>query len=383
MKKFYSAALLLILCFSLLTGCGAQAESANSTPQPGNDIISEIDSEQHIEQKPEQQPPEKTPDAEAEPEDPVVTEDNTSNTEQQAPADTPAPVEPVVPSSFDYSTVPAFSGAAYVAVNGNVPYFTQGDYTTNSFEVYSDLDAKGRCGVVYANIGQDLMPTEERGSIGMVKPTGWHTVKYDCVDGKYLYNRCHLIGFQLSGENANTSNLITGTRYLNIEGMLPFENMVADYVKETDNHVLYRVTPVFEDNNLVAAGVLMEGYSVEDKGDGITFCVFAYNVQPGVEINYATGDSSLVGGAEPDPEPTPEPTPAPPVTPVVPADPEPEEDPTPSAGVSYVANKNTKKFHYPTCSSADDIKEKNRWDFTGDRQELIDQGYAPCKRCNP
>lgn len=189
--------------------------------------------------------------------------------------------------------IPAFSEDAYVVLNGNVPFFTEEEYTTESYEYYSDLDDLGRCGVTEACIGVDLMPTEERGDIGSVKPTGWHSVKYDIVDGKYLYNRCHLIGFQLAGENANKKNLITGTRYLNIEGMLPFENMVADYVKETENHVLYRVTPIFEDDDLVAQGVVMEGWSVEDEGDGICFCIFAYNAQPGITIDYATGDSWL------------------------------------------------------------------------------------------
>lgn len=189
--------------------------------------------------------------------------------------------------------IPAFSGDAYVAINGNVPFFVEEEYTTESYEYYSDLDELGRCGVTMACIGVDIMPTEDRGEIGSVRPTGWQSVKYDIVDGKYLYNRCHLIGFQLAGENANKKNLITGTRYLNIEGMLPFENLVADYVKETENHVLYRVTPIFEGDNLVASGVVMEGWSVEDEGDGVCFCVFAYNAQPGITIDYATGDSRL------------------------------------------------------------------------------------------
>lgn len=187
--------------------------------------------------------------------------------------------------------IPEFSDAAYVAVNDNTPFFLPEEYTTESYEFYSDLDALGRCGVTMACIGVDIMPTEDRGDIGSVKPSGWHSVKYDIVDGKYLYNRCHLIGFQLAGENANQKNLITGTRYLNIEGMLPFENLVADYVQETENHVLYRVTPIFEGDNLVAHGVLMEGYSVEDEGEGICFCVYAYNAQPGITIDYATGES--------------------------------------------------------------------------------------------
>ena len=190
--------------------------------------------------------------------------------------------------------IPEFSDAAYVAVNGNVPFFMPEEITEESYEYYSELDALGRCGVTMACIGVDIMPTEERGEIGSVKPTGWQSVKYDIVDGKYLYNRCHLIGFQLAGENANKQNLITGTRYLNIEGMLPFENLVADYVQETENHVLYRVTPLFDGEDLVAHGVLMEGWSVEDEGEGICFCVYAYNAQPGIEIDYATGDSREV-----------------------------------------------------------------------------------------
>ena len=187
--------------------------------------------------------------------------------------------------------IPEFSGAAYVAVNGNMPFFLPEEITEESYEYYAELDQLGRCGVTMACIGIDIMPTEDRGEIGSVKPTGWQSVKYDCVEGKYLYNRCHLIGFQLAGENANKRNLITGTRYLNIEGMLPFENLVADYVQETKNHVLYRVTPLFDGDNLVAHGVLMEGYSVEDEGEGVCFCVYAYNVQPGIIIDYTTGES--------------------------------------------------------------------------------------------
>ncbi len=192
-------------------------------------------------------------------------------------------------ASFD--TLPEYTGNPYIIVNDNTPFFTEADKTTASFEKYGELDSLGRCTTAYANVGKDLMPTEKRGSIGSVKPTGWQTAKYDNVDGKYLYNRCHLIGYQLTAENANKKNLITGTRYLNVSGMLPFENMVADYIKETNNHVLYRVTPVFIGDNLVASGVLMEAESVEDNGDGILFNVYCYNVQPGIVIDYATGDS--------------------------------------------------------------------------------------------
>ena len=187
--------------------------------------------------------------------------------------------------------VPEFSGEAYIVINKNQPEFTQSDHTVEAYGYYSQLDILGRCGYSMACLGQELMPTEDRGAIGMIKPSGWHTVKYDFVDGKYLYNRCHLIGFQLAGENANEQNLITGTRYMNTEGMLPFENMVADYITETDNHVLYRVTPVYDGDNLLARGVQIEALSMEDNGKGICFNVYCYNAQPGVIINYATGDS--------------------------------------------------------------------------------------------
>lgn len=264
-------------------------------------------------------------------------------------------------SSFSVSKVPAYSGSPYVVINNNIPYFTESDYTTNSYEYYSDLDSLGRCGVCVASIGKDLMPTEERGSIGSVKPTGWHTVKYDNVDGKYLYNRCHLIGYQLSGENANTKNLITGTRYLNIQGMLPFENMVADYVKETGNHILYRSTPIFEGNNLLASGVLLEAYSVEDNGDGICFNVYCYNVQPDILIDYATGDSSFAGTQQT------------------------EQSNSPAQNIenTYILNTNTRKFHYSSCSSVKQMSDKNKQTYTGSREDLISQGYDPCKKCNP
>ena len=262
--------------------------------------------------------------------------------------------------SYDLDELPAYSGEPYVTVNGNEPFFAPEDLTTDSYEIYSELDALGRCGVACANVGVDLMPTEERGSIGQVKPSGWQTVKYDIVDGKYLYNRCHLIGFQLTGENANEKNLITGTRYLNMEGMLPFENLVADYVTETENHVLYRVTPMFQGTELVARGILLEGLSVEDGGEGISFCVYAYNVQPGVVIDYATGGSWLEGeGAQP------------------------QETANGSTGTAYVINTSSGKFHLPTCSSVKDISPSNRQDYVGNREDLLGQGYTPCGSCKP
>ena len=289
-------------------------------------------------------------------------------------------------STFSLREIPAYSGTPYTEVNDNKPYFTEADLTTQSFEIYSELDSLGRCGVAYANVGQDLMPTEPRGEIGAVKPTGWHLVKYDNVDGKYLYNRCHLIAYMLAAENANPQNLITGTRYLNVQGMLPFETKVCDYVKNTGNHVLYRVTPIFDGDNLLADGVLMEAYSVEDAGEGISFCVFAYNVQPGIGIDYATGDnwaegsgtyqSTVASVAEETPVPQPETDTAVQITPESSA-------PQESQGITYVLNTNTKKFHYPTCSSVDDMKEKNKQIYTGSREEVINMGYVPCKRCNP
>ncbi|MCF0229847.1 MAG: DNA/RNA non-specific endonuclease [Parasporobacterium sp.] len=199
-------------------------------------------------------------------------------------------------ADFATADIPEYSGRPYAYVNGGVPNFTADDLTTEPFEIYSDLDWLGRCGVAYANICMELMPTEERGSIGMIKPSGWNQEKYPGIvdsDPPYLYNRCHLIGYQLSGENANEKNLITGTRYLNVEGMLPFENMVADYVRRTGNHVLYRVTPIFEGLELVARGVLMEAMSVEDNGAGILFNIYCYNVQPGIVIDYVTGENRL------------------------------------------------------------------------------------------
>ena len=289
-------------------------------------------------------------------------------------------------SAFSLREIPAYSGTPYTEVNGNQPYFTEEELTTQSFETYSELDSLGRCGVAYANVGQDLMPTEPRGEIGAVKPTGWHLVKYDNVDGKYLYNRCHLIAYMLAAENANPQNLITGTRYLNVQGMLPFETKVCDYVKNTGNHVLYRVTPIFDGDNLLADGVLMEAYSVEDAGEGISFCVFAYNVQPGIGIDYATGDnwaegsgtyqSTVASVAEETPAPQPETDTAVQITPESSA-------PQESQQTTYVLNTNTMKFHYPTCSSVDDMKEKNKQIYTGSRDEVINMGYVPCKRCNP
>ena len=340
------------------------------------------------------------------------------------------------------NNLPAYSGEAYVELNDNVPSFSKNDMTTKAFEKYSELDDLGRCGVAYANVCKETMPTEERGNIGMIKPSGWHTVKYDNVDGKYLYNRCHLIGYQLTAENANEKNLITGIRYLNIEGMLPFENMVADYIDETDNHVLYRVTPIFKGDNLLASGVQMEAYSVEDKGKGVSFNVYCYNVQPGIEINYSDGTSRLADGtiasitlnyskytltvgqsktlaASTSPESaaknviwyssnskaatvdkngkvtavkagtatitakTSNGLKATCKVTVKAKSDTTVTNSTSSGNVTYVLNTNTKKFHLPNCSSVKDMKDKNKKEVSCSRDEVIDMGYVPCKRCNP
>ena len=190
-----------------------------------------------------------------------------------------------------YYDIPEYVGEPYVEINNNLPYFSDEEYSKKSYEYYSSLDQLGRAGEAIACIGEDLMPTVERGEIGMIKPSGWVQNKYDWVDGKYLYNRCHLIGYQLTGENANESNLITGTRSFNVEGMLPFENEVADYIHETGNHVMYKVTPIYDGDDLLAQGVQIQAISVEDGGYGVCFNVFVYNMEPGVIINYSTGDN--------------------------------------------------------------------------------------------
>lgn len=305
-----------LLSFSLLTGC---SEPAEETPSANNEPASQ----EQVETTPQEEQPQK-----------------------------------VDASTYTLDDVPAYSGEPYVEINGNKPNFTDEDKARDTFEEYSPLDYLGRCGVAFMLASEETMPTEDRGDIGDVKPSGWHTVRYNgVVDGNYLYNRCHLLGFQLSGENANEQNLITGTRYMNTEGMLPFENHIADYIDATGNHVLYRVTPIYTGENLVADGVQMEACSIEDKGNGINFNVFCYNVQPGVVIDYATGESTL--------EETP------------------EEESTTGIEQHYILNTNSKKFHYPDCSSVDDMSAKNKQDYAGNREDLINQGYDPCGRCNP
>ncbi len=254
--------------------------------------------------------------------------------------------------AFDYNALPEYSGQLFVEVNNNTPYFGDEDYTTDSYEFYPDLDSLGRCGTVMACIGRDLMPTTGRGEIGHIHPSGWVQAY---PNGTALYNRSHLIAHQLTGEDDNEKNLITGTAYFNQGGMTRFENMVADYIKETNNHVLYRVTPVFVGNELVARGVLMEAWSVEDDGDGICFNVFVYNVQPGVIIDYATGKSEIL------------------------------DAPDPGAGeaMDYIINKRNNKFHYPHCTGVAQMSEANKQPITATREEMIENGYSPCGTCKP
>ena len=273
-------------------------------------------------------------------------------------------------SGYTDITIPAYSGEAYYVVNNGIPFFDENDFTTDPFEYYTELDELGRCGVAYANICKEIMPAEgeERGEIGQVKPSGWHTATYpDVISDRYLYNRCHLIGWQLAGENANKLNLITGTRYLNIEGMLPFENMIDDYVEENDCHVLYRVTPYYTGDNLIADGVLLEAQSVEH--EGLILCVWCYNVQPYVYIDYTTGDSYQIDTAIPgvDNKPVDKAT-------------EPEID-VDNMVFDFVLNTNSMKAHDETCTHAQNMSKENRKEFTGTFAELEDMGYELCKSC--
>ncbi|MCF0144659.1 MAG: DNA/RNA non-specific endonuclease [Firmicutes bacterium] len=262
--------------------------------------------------------------------------------------------------------LPEYNGSTYVWLNEDRPYFSEDKLTTESFEYYAPLDKLGRCGSCVACVGQELMPTKERESIGMIKPTGWQTVKYEGVSGDYLYNRCHLIAYMLTGENDNNRNLITGTRYMNADGMLPREELVNNYVDRTGNHVLYRVTPVFEGDNLVATGVIMEAKSVED--DGLQFNVFVYNEQPGIEINHANGDSRRVAVPYGEEEEIAESA---------------DSDAASNVEADYIANINSMVFHHTWCTGVSTMSEGNKYPYKGTREEMINMGYKPCGNCNP
>ena len=304
------------------------------------------------------------------------SKDETVSTSKPTESNKPSSVGNGTAKPVDLSSIPAYSGSPYVTVNNNVPSFSSSELTTKGYEKYSSLDSLNRCGFAIASCGKEIMPAEneERGNISSIKPSGWNQAKYDGISGGWLWNRCHLIGWQLSAENANKQNLITGTRYMNINGMLPFENMVADYIRETGNHVAYRITPIYNGNNLVCSGVQMEAYSIEDSGEGIEFNVYCYNVQPGININYADGSSSSENSGSTTTE-TQKPT--------TPPEDTSNDNNTNDVSTIYVLNTNTKKFHYPSCGSAKRIAEKNYAESNESRDELIDRGYSPCGNCDP
>lgn len=354
----------LLLCILLcLTGCGS------AQPQGSREISSVQQTEQN---------------------------ENASGTESSAGSESSAASETsseqnkissrsASKKNSDPYHVSGYSGSPYVEINHNKPRFSHKQKTsTKSFESYGELDSLGRCTTAKACIGQDLMPTEPRDAIGMIRPTGWHTVKYDrsVISDLYLYNRCHLIAYSLTGENANEKNLITGTRYMNVEGMEPFEMQVADYIRDTGNHVFYRVTPIFKGNNLLASGVQMEARSVEDNGSGICFNVYCYNVQPGIKINYANGESRLSSGTDAKNSSGNSGS----------SDSSSRQNSGNSSALSdsnskhaqtYVLNTNTKKFHLPGCSSISSMKNSNKKTLKTTRKKLIQAGYSPCGNCNP
>lgn len=360
-------ALTLLLSIALATGCSASTAGNEAPPgEPTPELASTG-----------------TPDGPQEPQSAPAEDTNQQETEAVGEN------RPVTDDGvLSYRDVPAFEGNPYVYVNDGEPTFTDEQRAAEpGHEHYGELDELGRCTAAFAVVGPETQPTEKRGSIGEVRPSGWQMAKYDFVEGKYLFNRCHLLGYQLTGENANERNLITGTRYLNVQGMLPFENAVADYVDATGNHVLMAVMPVFEGSELVARGVHMMAESVEDGGEGVAFNVFCYNVQPGVVIDYGTGESMLeedatplpdVSGAESAPDTASEGAGAGEAS---------EKGATGSdegKGVAeYVLNTNSRKFHLPSCSSVGQMSPKNREDVEDTRENLIANGYDPCKRCNP
>ena len=359
-RALLASTLLFVLALTsgMLWGCSTGEETAPETSAP-------------IEQEQTEETP--SPDESTEADEPEAKPEPKPEAEP-APAEKPKPKPRTSAQKFTADDIPAYSGNYYVPVNDNIPFFSKKDLVVRDLESYSKLDSLGRCGVAISCIGTETMPTEERKSIGDVRPSGWVMKKYDFVDGKYLYNRCHLIGFQLAGENANDRNLITGTRSFNVQGMLPFENMVADYVDQTGAHVLYRVTPIFKGDELVARGVLMEARSIEDSGAGVCFNVFVYNVEPGVVINYATGDnhadkkhSSATNSSSSSSS----------------NNTQSNNSSQQSPKVTYVLNTNSHKFHYPECSSVDSMSEKNKKEVKDTREHIIAQGYEPCGRCNP
>jgi len=379
-RKLYIAALLfcVVICsffFGYLAG-SKDCRLENSFTSQDSSVAAEVNisietekpdnSSLEIEPKSISDP---APDISAKEELPVENE----NAEEDSPApETSIPVVPIKSADF---IIPTYCGTEVVQINNNTPSFPNLDGSMSDYVVFSELDSLGRCGVAEGYLGPDILATEERGSIGMIKPSGWHTVKYDFVDGKYLYNRCHLIAFELCGINDDERNLITGTRYLNLDGMLNYENQVCWYIRNSGNHVYYRVTPWYEGDNLVASGVQIEARSVEDNGNGICLNVFCFNVQPGVVIDYLTGESyaELQSGEQQNDEQQSETG-----SRIIES-----EVFTPSEGVTYILNTNTMRFHLVDCQSVQDMKDSNRQEYFGSREELIEDGYVPCGRCHP
>lgn len=357
-KKLLAVIALTLTCFTMVScsaGSSGASDTTESVEEESSSRVAEKSSEVSMESE-------------------VVSEESESSTStEKAKAQEPeADVEDIPEvTEQELAGIPEYSGTTYTEVNDNEPFFDEEDLTTEEFEEYSELDSLGRCGTAFANISEYTQPTEERGEIGMIRPSGWHTANYgELVEGNYLYNRCHLIAFCLAGENANERNLITGTRYMNAEGMLPFEEKVNDYVDRTGNHVFYRVTPDFEGDNLVASGVLMEAESVEDEGAGICFCVYCYNVQPQIEIDYATGESARVETVETPKEASQQ-------------EESQQETATENSSITYVINTNTGVFHYADCNSVNQMKEKNKAYSSESRDTLISEGYRPCGNCHP
>ncbi len=365
MKRISSGLLIIILIFTMsIVGCTGNAASDNK-----DNIQPETDHEETS----------------------VIPDTAVEETIPEPPDETP--------EGESLAVVPEYDGRPVVEINGNIPFFSDDDITTDTFEIYSPLDELGRCGTAFANVSRDTIPKEERGRIGGIKPSGWHTVKYEGIDGNYLYNRCHLIAYSLAGENDNECNLITGTRYLNVISMQPYELKVYEYAKNTGNHVLYRVTPFFNEDELLARGVLMEALSVEDGGSDICFCVFCFNIQPGIEIDYSNGDSEQteviymfgvddynqadeINAGERIADAQSDGTDNNSRTETGRLKEEPQKVDV-SEERTYIVNTNTRRFHYEWCDSVNDMKEKNKQEYTGDRESLISDGYRPCGRCNP
>jgi len=361
LKSLLSILCLIAVLFSAVTLTGCDSESVSETTTEAVETIESQLTENETEEITDNSETEKGEESKTEKETEKVNKPNSIGDDN---------------SKAVLSDIPEYSGRPYVVINGNVPSFNKYELTTKGYETYASLDSLGRCGGAVASCGKEIMPkaNEERGSISSVKPSGWVQAQYDWVSGKYLYNRCHLIGWQLSAENANKRNLITGTRYMNTEGMLPFENMVADYIRETGNHVAYRITPIYDGNDLVATGVQMEAYSVEDDGEGICFNVFCYNIQPGIEIDYTTGKSWAASGSA---------TTTKKQTVAVQTTKEYVETTRQQNVITgqYVLNTNTKKIHKTHCHHINKMNEENKQSYSGSIDNLYSQGYTTCGTC--